>query len=103
MKLWGHKFDRYFNFDVDFSDQGFSTNWANQQQMEAAGLTPVPVVHNFFNFEIDFYMSLGKYPWLALGSAQSKSFDDFRYAMDRIKWKDSRVQLDGSGAVDMNG
>ena len=76
-------FHRYFNFDIDFSDQGFSKNWANQQKMEAAGLSPIPVVHNFFNFEIAFYMSLEKYPWLALGSAQSKNFDDFRYAVDQ--------------------
>jgi hypothetical protein len=93
LKLWGHIFERYFNFDVDFSDQGFGVNWANQQKMEAAGLTPVPVIHNFFNFEIPFYLNLGKYPWLALGSAQSKKFDDFRYAVDQIKWKDSGVKI----------
>lgn len=93
LKLWGHRFDRYFNFDTDFSDHGFSNNWANQQRMEQAGLSPIPVVHNFFNFEIDFYMSLQKYPWLALGSAQSTNLDDFRYAVDRIKWKDSRAKV----------
>jgi hypothetical protein len=38
-------------------------------------------------------MSMQKYPWLALGSAQSKNFDDFRYAVDQIKWKDSRVKV----------
>jgi len=93
LKLWGHLFDWYFNFDTNFSDQGFKDNYENQLRMEKEGLTPIPVVHNFFNFEIDFYMSLGRYPWLALGSAQSKTFDDFEYAVNRIKRKDSSVKI----------
>lgn len=93
LRLWGHLFDFYFNFDTDFTEQGFTTNYSNQQRMEMAGLSPVPVVHNFHNFEIDFYLSFKKYPWLALGSAQSKNFDDFRYAVDRIKWQDSKVKV----------
>jgi len=92
-KIWGDKYDHYFNFDSNFTDRGFRDNYANQVKMEKAGLSPVPVIHNFFDFEIDFYLSLQKYPWLALGSSQSKTFDDFRYAVDRIKWKDSKVKI----------
>jgi len=93
LKLWGHLFDLYFNFDTNFSDQGFNENYENQLKMEKEGLHPVPVIHNFFNFEIDFYMSLGKYPWLALGSAQSKNLSDFQYAVNRIKRKDPNVRI----------
>jgi len=93
LKLWGHLFDLYFNFDTNFSDQGFKDNYENQLKMEKEGLHPVPVVHNFFNFEINFYLSLGKHPWLALGSAQSKNFADFQYAVNRIKRKDSNVRI----------
>lgn len=93
LKLWGHLFDRYFNFDTNFSDQGFNDNYENQLKMEKEGLRPVPVIHNFFNFEIDFYLSLKKYQWLALGSAQSKSFADFQLAVNRIKRKDPNVRI----------
>jgi len=93
LKLWGHLFDRYFNFDTNFSNQGFRDNYENQLKMEKEGLHPVPVIHNFFNFEINFYMSLGIYPWLALGSAQSKTFADFEYAVRRIKRKDPEVRI----------
>lgn len=93
VKQWGHKFDFYFNFDTDFTDHGFSQNYSNQVKMERAGLTPVPVIHNFFNDEIDIYVDSGKYPWLALGSSQSTNLGDFRYAIDRIKWKNPNIKI----------
>ena len=92
-KQWGHLFEKYFNFDTNFSDKGFKDNYSNQRKMEKEGLHPVPVVHNFFDSEIDFYMSSEKHPWLALGSAQSKSLNDLQYAVDRIKRKDPTVKI----------
>ena len=38
LQLWGRCFDRYFNFDTDFSDRGFANNIANQLLMERAAL-----------------------------------------------------------------
>ncbi len=93
LKLWGYLFDFYFSYDINFSDQGFDENYQNQLEMEKEGLHPVPVIHNFFNFEIDFYLNSRKYPWLALGSAQSKSFADFEHAVYRIKRKDPTVRI----------
>lgn len=81
----GHRFDIYFNFDTDFSDHGFNHNIANQIKMEQAGLTPVPVVHNIFNREIDYYVKSGKYNYIALGSRQVTNFNDLAYAVYRIK------------------
>lgn len=92
-KLWGNKFCGYFNFDTDFTDKGFENNITNQLKMERAGLIPIPVIHNFFDQEINYYVDSGKYQWLALGSSQSTNFDDFRYAIDRIKWKDSGMKI----------
>ena len=57
----------------------------NQMEMEDNGLTPVPVIHDFFGNEIPDYVNAGKYPWLALGSKQCKTFIDFNYAVKRIK------------------
>src|SRR5208283_1265895 len=38
-----HLFDFLFNFDSDFSEDGFEHNFANQMILEKAGLKPVPV------------------------------------------------------------
>jgi hypothetical protein len=93
LKRWEGKLFLYFNLDTDFSDHGFNNNYANQLRMEKEGLHPVPVIHNFFNEEIDFYVESGKYPWLALGSSQSTNYADFKYAIDRIKWKDPNIRI----------
>jgi hypothetical protein len=53
--------------------------------MEQAGLRPVPVIHNIFNLEIDYYVKSGKYDYLALGSSQVTNFNDLAYAVYRIK------------------
>lgn len=93
LKMWGYLFDLYFNFDTNFSDKGFKDNYNNQRRMEKEGLYPVPVVHNLFDDEIDFYLNLGKYQWLALGSTQTKNLSDLQYAVDRIKRKDPNVKI----------
>ncbi|HOX41590.1 MAG TPA: hypothetical protein PK263_05370 [bacterium] len=85
LKMNGHHFDRYFNFDTDFSNNGFLNNIVNQITMERAGLQPVPVVHNVFDREIDYYVQSGKHDWIALGSSQTTNFDDLAYAVCRIK------------------
>ena len=100
LKMWGHLYDLYFNFDTDFSDKGFDNNIANQLRMEKEGLNPVPVVHNFFDDEIPYYVQSGKYDWLALGSKQSKNFEDFQYAIDRIKkWGNPKIKIHWFGGA----
>jgi hypothetical protein len=94
LNICGEQFTRYFNFDTDFRDKGFENNIANQIIMEKAGLYPVPVIHNFFDKEIEYYVKSGKYDWLALGSSQSTNFDDIRYAVDRIiTWGDPNIRI----------
>ena len=93
-KMKGHLFNRYFSFDTDFSDKGFENNISNQLKMEKAGLMPIPVIHNLFDHEIDYYLNARKYEWLALGSSQSTNLDDIRYAVDRIKtWGDQNIRI----------
>ena len=100
---WGHLYDLYFNFDTDFSDKGFNNNIVNQLIMESAGLKPVPVVHNFFDQEIPYYVQSGKYDWLALGSSQSSNYDYFRYAIDRIKtWGNPKIKIHWFGGSKFN-
>ena len=82
---YGKALNWYANFDSNFSKHGFEDNIANQLKMERAGLCPVPVIHNFFTREIEYYVASGRYDWLALGSSQSTNFDDFRFAVHKIK------------------
>ena len=92
--IWGRYYDRYFNFDTDFSTNGFNNNIVNQITMEHVGLRPIPVIHNFYNHEIDFYVKSGKYDWLALGSSQSTNFKDIKYAVDKIKrWGNPNIKI----------
>lgn len=93
LKMNGHLFDRYFNFDTDFSDHGFANNIVNQIKMEKAKLNPVPVVHNVFDGEIDYYVQAGKYNWIALGSSQTTNFDDLAYAVFRIKKGNPNIRI----------
>jgi hypothetical protein len=94
LKLFGDQYDFYFNFDTDFSDDGFANNIANQIRMEREELRPVPVVHNFFDEEIDYYVKSGKYDRVALGSSQSTNFRDIAYAVDRIKtWGNPDIRV----------
>jgi hypothetical protein len=87
------RYHLYFNFDTDFSDNGFDRNIANQIRMEDAGLHPVPVVHNLFDGEIDYYVNCGKYDCVALGSSQITNFDDFAYAVYRIKKGNPNIKI----------
>ena len=33
LKIWGSQCDLYFNFDTDFTEQGFTNNYANHVKM----------------------------------------------------------------------
>jgi hypothetical protein len=89
----GFRFDIYFSYDTNFTNNGFDHNIANQIKMEEAGLNPVPVVHNLFDGEIDYYVNSGKYDYIALGSSQTTNFDDFAYAVNRIKKGNPNIKI----------
>jgi len=67
----GHCFNFYFNFDEDYSRNGFDVNLRNQLDLEKAGLNPVPVVHDCNGDEISYYIAnKHKYPIVAIGSGE---------------------------------
>ena len=70
----GRHFDFYFNFDQDFSRNGFDVNMANQLQLERAGLHPVPVVHDCYSNEIQYYINRG-YDLVSIGSGELRDAD----------------------------
>ena len=79
-------FNYTFNYDSDFSVGGFKTyNYCNQLEMEKAGLSPVPVVHDYYGkTEINHYIKRG-YKRVALGSFEGRDYDAISYATKRLK------------------
>jgi hypothetical protein len=63
------RFDFYFNFDKDYSKNGFDCNLAYQLDLEKAGYCPVPVVHDCYGNEVPYYIEK-KYPLVAIGSGE---------------------------------
>lgn len=92
---YGHHFDFYFNFDRDFSEDGFSTNWHNQRILETAGLSPVPVLHNIYDDELEFYIDKG-YQRIALGSSQVTGVEQMVHVMRRLNGTGIKIHLFGN-------
>jgi len=90
---FGHRFDFYFNYDSDFTIGGFENNYLNQLQLEKAGLSPVPVVHDYYGrTEIDHYIKKG-YRRVALGSFKNRKIEDILHATKRLKDAGIEVHL----------
>jgi hypothetical protein len=99
LKYYSKHYDRVFNFDCDFGDEGFDTNIFYQQRLEDEGLDPVPVVHSIHGDEIDYYIEQG-YEDVALGSPQITDFGTLAYVMNKFKGTKIRVHLFGNTRFD---
>jgi hypothetical protein len=95
LKYYRKYYDRVFNFDCDFGDEGFDTNIYYQKRLEDEGLDPVPVVHSIHGDEIDYYIEQG-YEDVALGSPQITDFGTLAYVMNKFKGTKIRVHLFGN-------
>ncbi len=60
------------NFDEDFTVNGFDRNWANQIAIEKAGFKVIPVIHDFYSHEPQFYIDKG-YDLVAIGSGELRN------------------------------
>lgn len=90
-------YDFYFNFDADFSDDGFETNLYNQKYLESFKLSPTPVIHDIWGPEIDYYIDRkDKYQRVALGSAQIKTEETLDYVMERFEGTGIKIHLFGN-------
>ena len=88
--------DFYFNFDSDFSKNGFQTNYSYQLDLEKEGLRPVPVIHDCYGNEIQTYIDRG-YEMLAIGSGELKyaGLDDLRHIVDPLYRRGIKVHFLG--------
>jgi hypothetical protein len=92
-------YDHYFNFDADFNDDAFESNLGYQLDMEREGLNPIPVIHDIFGREIDYYIKRG-YQRVALGSKQIRTLEQLEYAMNKFKGTGIKVHLFGKSGFD---
>jgi hypothetical protein len=92
----GGNFDFYFNFDQDFSRNGFEVNLSNQLELEQAGLSPVPVIHDCYSDEIQYYIDHG-YELVAIGSGELRDEDIYELyrIVDKLYSKGIKVHFLG--------
>jgi hypothetical protein len=69
--LFADRLDFYFNFDEDFSTNGFEKNFVYQLDLERHGFRPVPVIHDCYGSEIQTYIDR-RYKMVAIGSGELK-------------------------------
>jgi len=80
----GKYYDFYFNLDQDFNENHFSgLNYRHLLKLEAAGLTPVPVIHSLYDGEIEYYVER-QYPIVALGSSYATELDALKFVFDKF-------------------
>ena len=96
---FGGQFDWHFNFDSDFSGGDSPENYQNQLDLEAAGLKPIPVVHDIYGEEIEHYIDTG-HKMVALGSSQITSVKVLAGVMQQFASTGVKVHLLGNVSFD---
>lgn len=76
-KLTQNDYNFLFSFDDDFTPNGFDHNLGRLMDLEAAGISVVPVIHNLHNHEIKYFIDAKpKYPIVAIGQCKEDDRDD---------------------------
>jgi hypothetical protein len=99
LRHFGQDYDFYFNFDSDFSQEGFAVNIEHQRRLEKVGLKPVPVVHDIYEEEIQFYIDQG-YETVAVALPKNAALIDLYMAIDRLHKAGIRVHLFGTSSYE---
>ncbi|MBF0227427.1 MAG: hypothetical protein HQK76_18435 [Desulfobacterales bacterium] len=99
LKIFGDMFECYFNFDENFTPEGCLENLRNLTKLEESGLKPIPVIHDYYEDEIDYYIDKG-YDMVALGSIfnaekrkQERKYDDVKLAVNNLIKKKFDIKI----------
>lgn len=87
----------FFNFDADYSQDGFVNNLLYQQELEEKRFNPVPVIHDCYNLrEINYYID-NNYEMVAIGSAELSrtGIDELFMIVEKFWNKNIKVHLLG--------
>ena len=78
--------EQFFNYDLDFTRNGFATNRDYLEKMESEGIDAVAVVHNPYGDEGKYYIDQG-YKIVAIGSQEigSSSVDELHYIVEEYR------------------
>jgi len=98
LRSFAGDYNCYFNFDEDFTKEGFAINHAHQLKLEKAGFNPVPVVHDIYGQEVEHYIDEG-YELVAIGSLE-RGIDDLYLACERFAQVGVKVHLFGTARYD---
>ncbi len=96
-KTFNEYFDYIFNYDTDFAEKGFFTNYEFQKKAETEGVQLVPVVHDYLDQykEVQEYID-EKYPIIALGyHKKNKILKNIKQQAAKIKSNGLKVHLLG--------
>lgn len=78
-------YDFLFSFDDDFTPNGFDHNIQRLRDLEFAGVSAVPVIHNLHNDEIDYFIGAKpKYPLVAIGQCQDDDRDNLEVLFEVV-------------------
>lgn len=104
LKHFAKYYDFYFSFDRNFTIYGAEENLQCLKKMKKAGLNPVPVIHDYYRGEIDYYIGEG-YKLVALGSIMEEGSSkmlrrqkDINYAVEKLYQNDVRMHLFGASS-----
>jgi len=95
LKSHKRKFDFYFNFDADWTDSGSENNKDFQHQLEYDGFKPVPVIHDIYGDEVEYYVGQG-YNRIAIGSSELVDKNAIGWIVERLYRKGIKVHLFGT-------
>jgi len=93
------KWDLVFNFDAHFGLNSYNGNLVYQVQLEAAGIQPVPVVHNIYNDDADKVIARGlaNHKAVAIGQCSGRtSMKNIRPMVEKLHYAGARVHFFGS-------
>lgn len=84
-KLTQNDYDFLFSFDDDFTPNGFDHNLDRLVDLEVAGISVVPVIHNLHNHEIKYFIDAKpKYPLVAIGQCKDDDRDNLEVLFEAV-------------------
>lgn len=97
LRHYGRLYDFVMNFDKEFSRAKAMDNVAYLSDLEAEGFAPLPVVHNLYGPEVDYYIeNRGRYPLVAIGSTEGKRLALLEPVVNRLVRNGIKVHILGT-------
>ncbi|RJP23771.1 MAG: hypothetical protein C4527_19670 [Candidatus Omnitrophota bacterium] len=94
LRRFGQFFEFYFNYDSNHQPEGFSENIEHQTQLEKRGFNPVPVIHDIYGEEVDYYIKMD-YKTIAIGSYQNPTPSELKELVSKLNRYGVSVHLFG--------